>query len=174
MKRIWGLLAFAAGIAAVPGTAQTVVSPGAPAAPMPPIEIPADKKIPLEQALKAVQAAQAACSAQGATNTIEVVDLNNNIKALLSSDGAVNASFEYARRKAYTVLKKGISSGAFGKTLGQLARGAVIEGDPNLVQYAGAVPIMKNGAVIGALSVSSSKGQLDEACAMTGLAEFHF
>lgn len=174
MKRIWGLLAFAAGLSAVPGIAQIIVTPGAPAAPMPPIEIPADKKIPLEQALRAVQAAQASCSSQGATNTIEVVDLNNNIKVLLSSDGAVNASFEYARRKAYTVLKKGISSGAFGKTLGQLPRGAVIEGDPNLVQYAGAVPIMKNGAIIGALSVSSSKGQLDEACAMAGLAEFHF
>ena len=174
MKRIIGSLAFVAGMAVIPGIAQVIVTPGAPAAPAPAIDIPAGKKLPLDQTLRAVHAAQAACTAQGATNTVEVVDLNNNIKALLSSDGAVNASFEYARRKAYTVLKKGVSSGAFGKTLGQLPRGAVIEGDPNLVQYAGAVPIMKNGDIIGALSVSSSKGQLDEACALTGLAEFHF
>jgi uncharacterized protein GlcG (DUF336 family) len=174
MKRLLASVFSAAVLAAYPGLAQVISTPGAPASPAAPIEIPADKRIPLDQALKAVQAAQSACSSQGATNTVEVVDLNNNIKVLLASDGAVNASFEYARKKAYTVLKKGMASGAFGKTLGQLPRGAVIEGDPNLIQYAGAVPIMKGDALIGAVSVSSSKGQLDEACALAGLAEFHF
>ena len=174
MKRLLASICFAVVLAAVPCFAQVISTPGAPAAPAAPIEIPAEKRIPLDQALKAAKAAQSACALQGATNTVEVVDLNNNIKVLLSSDGAVNASFEYARKKAYTVLKMGMASGAFGKTLGQLPRGAVIEGDPNLIQYAGAVPIMKGDALVGAVSVSSSKGQLDESCAMVGLAEFHF
>jgi len=174
MKRLLASICFTTVLAAVPAVAQIISTPGAPAAPAAPIEIPAEKRIPLDQALKAAKAAQSACALQGATNTVEVVDLNNNIKVLLSSDGAVNASFEYARKKAYTVLKMGMASGAFGKTLGQLPRGAVIEGDPNLIQYAGAVPIMKGDALVGAVSVSSSKGQLDESCALAGLAEFHF
>lgn len=174
MKRLLASICFTTVLGAVPAVAQIISTPGAPAGPAAPIEIPAEKRIPLDQALKAAKAAQSACAVQGDTSTVEVVDLNNNIKVFLSSDGAANASFEYARKKAYTVLNMGMASGAFGKTLGQLPRGAVIEGDPNLIQYAGAVPIIKGDALVGAVSVSSSKGQLDESCGLAGLAVFHF
>ena len=138
------------------------------------VEIPPEKAIPVAMALEAVQTAAATCTAAGATNSVAVVDLNSNIKAMLTSDGAVNAAFEYVRTKAYTVLKKGMASSAYGKSLGQVTRGQVFEGDPNLTQYGGALPIMKNGELIGAISVSSSMPRMDEVCAAAGLKKFAF
>jgi uncharacterized protein GlcG (DUF336 family) len=136
--------------------------------------IPPEKTIPLDQALAAVQAALAACMARHSPATAEVLDLNYNPKVLLSADGARTSSFEPARRKAYTVLKKGMSSGAFAKSLGSPPVNTVIEGDPNLRASAGGLPIVKDGAIIGALAVSSPTGQdTDEACAEAGIAHFH-
>lgn len=152
-------LALAAGSACAQG-----------AAPM-----PADKAVPLDQALDAAKAALAACAARNAPATVEVLDLNENPKVLLSADGARTSSFEPARRKAYTVLKKGMSSGAFAKSLGSPPVNTVIEGDPNLRASAGGLPITRNGVLIGALAVSSPAGQeADEACAQAGIAKFRF
>jgi uncharacterized protein GlcG (DUF336 family) len=183
MKRILICGAALGALAILPAQAQApaampaapVIRSGAPQPPNPPvIAIPAEKQIPLDQALAAVQAAMQSCLAKNSKNTVSVTDLNGNIKVLLSSDGAANSSFEYARTKAYTVLKKGVSSKAFGQTLGTVPRGTVIQGDPNLTQYAGGQPIMKNGAMIGALAVSSDSGQdNDEACSLAGMAQFH-
>jgi uncharacterized protein GlcG (DUF336 family) len=134
-------------------------------------KLPPEKSIPLDLALEAVQTAQAACMAKNSPATVEVADLNDNIKVLLSADGANPNSFEFARRKAYTVLKKGLSSGDFGKSLGMLPRNAPpIEGDPSLIQYAGALPIMRGTTLIGTISVSGPTGQVDdEICAHAGL-----
>lgn len=146
----------------------------APALP-PNVPIPTEKSIPLDQALEAVQAALAACTAKNSPATAEVMDLNYNPKVLLSSDGARSNSFEPARRKAYTALKKGMASGAFAKSIGSPPVNTVIEGDPNLRASAGGLPILKGGVIIGALAVSSPTGQdTDEACAQAGMARFHF
>lgn len=148
--------------------AQGALPPGPP-------PIPAEKLIPLDQALDAVQAALAACAAKNSPATAEVLDLNYNPRVLLSADTARTNSFEPARRKAYTVLKKGMSSGAFAKSIGSPPVTTVIEGDPNLRASAGGLPITKNGEIIGALGVSSPTGQdTDEACAQAGIARFHF
>jgi uncharacterized protein GlcG (DUF336 family) len=139
------------------------------------IQIPPEKIIPLDQALTAVQAAIAACAAKNSPATAEVLDLNYNPRVLLSSDDARNNSFEPARRKAYTVLKTGMSSGDFAKSVGSPPVNTVIQGDPNLRASAGALAIMKGGVMIGALGVSSPTGQdTDEACAQAGIAKFHF
>ena len=111
---------------------------------------------------------------QPSTMMLSVVDLNGLAKVVLSADGARTNSFDYMRMKAYTVLKKGMASGAYGK-IAKLVPGQPIEGDPQLIQYGGGQPIMKNGVMIGAISVSGPTGQVDDdACAMAGLAKFHF
>jgi uncharacterized protein GlcG (DUF336 family) len=141
----------------------------------PNVPIPPEKSIPMDQALEAAQAALAACAARNSPATVEVMDLNQNPKVLLSADGARSNSFEPARRKAYTVLKKGMSSGAFAKRIGSPPVNMVIEGDPNLRASAGGVPILRGGILIGALAVSSPTGQeTDELCAQAGVAKFRF
>lgn len=141
-------------------------------APAPP-PIPPEKTIPLDQALEAAQAAVAACAARNSPAIVQVMDLNQNPKVLLVGDGARAGSFEPARRKAYTVLKKGMSSGAFAKSIGSPPVNTVIEGDPSLRASAGGLPILKGGAIIGAIGVSSPLGQeIDEICAQAGIAKF--
>src|ERR1700679_3196410 len=168
------LLLTGLGTALAQVSAPASVVPNAPAT-APLIQIPPEKTIPLDQAVDAVQAALAACMANHSPATAEVLDLNYNPKVLLSSDGARNNSFEPARRKAYTVLKKSMSSGDFAKSVGSPPVNTVIEGDPNLRASAGGLPILRGGVIIGALALSSPTGQdPDEACAEAGIAKFHF
>jgi len=167
MKRLALALLFSAPV--LPAAAQAPMPPSPPA-------IAADKQIPLDQALAAAQAALDTCLKlpRPSAATVEVVDLNGLPKVLLSADGARTNSFDYMRMKAYTVLKKGMSSADFGKTA-KLVRGQPIDGDPQLIQYGGGQPIMKNGVMIGAISVSGPTGAVaDDTCAMAGLAKFHF
>ena len=155
---------------------SALITPAFAQAPMPPAPaaLSSDKQIPMDQALAAAQAAVETCAAKKSAATVEIVDLNGLPKVLLSPDGARTNSFDYMRMKAYTVLKKGMSSAAYGK-IAKLVPGQPIEGDPQLIQYGGGLPIMKNGVMIGAISVSGPTGQIDDdACAVAGLAKFHF
>jgi uncharacterized protein GlcG (DUF336 family) len=172
MKRLAAALLFSApffGMISMPAAAQAPMPPAPPA-------IAADKQIPMDQALAAAQAAIDTCLKlpRPSAATVEIVDLNGLPKVLLSADGARTNSFDYMKMKAHTVIKKGMGSAAYGKTA-KLTPGQPLEGDPLLTQYGGGLPIMKNGVMIGAISVSGPTGQVDDdACAAAGLAKFHF
>ncbi len=134
-------------------------------------QIPPARSIPLGLAMEASRTALDACTARGSPATVEIVDLNGLTKVVLSADGARTSSFEYVRRKAYTVLRKGVSSRDFGRSLGKLPENPPpFEGDPNLIQYAGALPVLRGAVMIGVISVSGPTGEDDdEACARAGL-----
>jgi uncharacterized protein GlcG (DUF336 family) len=171
MKHLAAALLFSATpfLLAAPAIAQAPMPPAPPA-------LSPEQSIPLDQALAAAQAAIDTCLKlpRPSAATVEIVDLNGLPKVLLSADGARTNSFDYMKMKAHTVIKKGMSSAAFGKTA-KLTPGQPIEGDPLLIQYGGGQPILKNGVMIGAISVSGPTGQVDDdTCAMAGLAKFHF
>jgi uncharacterized protein GlcG (DUF336 family) len=149
-----------------------------PAGPFDPVAIPAAKEIPFDQALDAARAAVDACLAlpRKSAAAVMVVDLNGNIRAMLAPDGTGLNLFDFARRKAYTVLKKKIPSGEFGAQPGIAGQPmtAVLEGDPNLISFGGGLPIVKAGEIIGALSVSGPTGVVDDTkCAQAGMAKLH-
>ena len=130
---------------------------------------PAAKPFAYALALEAAQAALAACQATPAV--VEVMDTAYNPKIILVADNSRPNLIDFARRKAYTVIKKGMSSGEFGASVGPQGRGAPpIEGDANLITFAGALPIKIGDEVVAALSVSGPGGQAaDEVCAKAGL-----
>lgn len=135
------------------------------AAPAPPA-----KPFAYALALEAAQGALASCQPAGPA-VVEVMDTAFNPKVLLVSDGSRPNLIEFARRKAYTVIKKGVSSGEFGAQVGPQPRGAPpIEGDANLITFAGAVPIKVGDELVAAISVSGPNGPAaDEACARAGV-----
>ena len=131
---------------------------------------PTAKPFAYALALEAAQAALASCQPAGPA-VVEVMDTAFNPKVVLVADGSRPNLIEFARRKAYTVIKKGMSSGEFGAQVGPQGRGAPpIEGDANLITFAGALPIKAGDDIVAALSVSGPNGPAaDEACAKAGL-----
>jgi len=186
MNRILVSALLLGAIAAAPVLAQPAGAPGrgpampsvkGPAGPNAPVTITPDKEIPLAQALDATQTALNTClnAERKSAAVAMVVDLNGNIKVQLAADGAGNAFYDFARRKAYTVLKKKMTTEAFSKLpeIAAAGRGAVLEGDPELITFPGGLPIMKGGEMIGVLSVSGpTGGGEDTKCAVAGMAKF--
>ncbi|MEO7274222.1 MAG: heme-binding protein [Vicinamibacterales bacterium] len=144
----------------------TTLAAAQPAAPP-----PAAKPFALDLALEAAQAALASCQTAGAAAVVEVMDTAFNPKVILAADGSRANLVEFARRKAYTVIKTGMTSAEFGVSVGPQGRGAPpINGDPNLITFGGALPIKVGDEIVAALSVSGPTGPVaDEACAKAGL-----
>jgi uncharacterized protein GlcG (DUF336 family) len=143
--------------------------------------------LPLSQLLAAAQVAIDACKSKGYPVTVTVADADLSTRLVLRGEGAPSQTVDISRRKAYTVVKTGMSSGEFGKTVPKPAPAApnpgastsaspplpgAVEGDPNLITWAGGLPIRVHGTLVGAMSASGAPGgEKDEACVIAGLAK---
>jgi uncharacterized protein GlcG (DUF336 family) len=137
--------------------------------------------LPTMLAVEAAQEAISACKANGYSVTVTILDTDLSTRLVLRGDGARDATVQIAFRKAYTVIKTGMSSSDFGKTVAPPAAtssGASpdtpgpVNGDANLITWAGGLAIKAGGTVIGAMSVSGAPGgDKDEACVKAGLAK---
>jgi uncharacterized protein GlcG (DUF336 family) len=135
--------------------------------------------VPLELALEAAHAALSACKANGYNVTVTILDPDLSTRIVLRGDGAPEGTVQIGYRKAYTVIKTGMSSADFGKSIPAPPRppaGAPpgppgpVNGDPNLITWAGGLPIKSGGTLLGAMSVSGAPGgEKDEACVKAGL-----
>jgi uncharacterized protein GlcG (DUF336 family) len=143
----------------------------------------ATAEVPMAEAIEAAQSAVRACKASGYNVTATVFDSDFSTRVVLRGDGAPDMTVEIARRKAYTVIKTGMSSGDFGKTVpapptlaspqaGSRQLLDAVNGDPSLITWAGGVPIKLGDKIVGSISVSGAAGgDKDEACANAGLAK---
>jgi len=144
--------------------------------------------LPLSQLLAAAQTAVDTCKANGYSVTVTVLDADLSTRLVLRGDGAPDRTVEIGRRKAYTVVKTGMSSSEFGKTVPKPTASASspspsissvppplpgpINGDPNLITWPGGLPIRVHGMLVGAMSASGAPGgDKDEACVSAGLAK---
>jgi uncharacterized protein GlcG (DUF336 family) len=141
--------------------------------------------VPIALAVEAAKTAIDTCKANGYQVTVTIMDPDFSTRLVLRGDGAGDRTVEIARRKAYTVIKTGMSSGDFGKTLppsapppppapgaGPPPLPGPINGDANLISWAGGLPVKAGGKVVGAMSVSGAPGgEKDEACVSAGLAK---
>jgi uncharacterized protein GlcG (DUF336 family) len=145
-------------------------------------DAPPPKSLPLDKAITVAQAALAQCKTNGYNVTVMVMDPDYATRLVLRADAAAARTVEIARRKAYTVIKTGMSSGEFGKTVPAPATPAAprppgamppgVNGDDNLITFAGGKQIVVGGEVLGAISVSGAPGgDKDEACVDVGLAK---
>jgi uncharacterized protein GlcG (DUF336 family) len=161
------ILAACTALAAIAGYAQTAAA-----------------DVPITLAVEAAKTAIETCKANGYQVTVTIMDPDLSTRLVLRGDGAADRTVEIARRKAYTVLKTGMSSGDFGKSLppsaptpppapgaGPPPLPGPINGDANLISWAGGLPVKAGGKVVGAMSVSGAPGgDKDEACVNAGLA----
>jgi uncharacterized protein GlcG (DUF336 family) len=163
--------------------AQAPASPNAPPVPAP---TPLPKELPLSVAIAWAEAAIADCKSKGYNVTATYVNVNGDVKLVMRSDDTATRTVDIGRRKAYTVIKTGKSSGDYGASIG-FGPGKPMppntpgrppgappapDADVNLIVFAGGLPIKMAGELIGAISISGAPGgEKDVACAEAGLAK---
>ena len=151
------------------GAAQaTPAAPAAPATPNAPVPGPT-----FAEAQKALASSWAAADKMSVKVSCAVVDSRGDLIALGRMDGARFLTTDVARGKALTSALFGQPSGALGQfgtspffqNLNTAAQGRIYP-------IQGAVPIVRNNQVLGAIGCSGATAQQDEDAAKAGLATF--
>lgn len=114
----------------------------------------------------AVDAAEASARSNGWNLTIVVTDEAGIPVMVQRMDGASAGSWDYAMRKVTVVAATGLSSGEYGQ---KLQAGEVAEVE-NGVTFAGGVPVMRNGKMIGIIATSGARAVEDEVVSLAGAA----
>ncbi len=127
--------------------------------------------ITLNQANRILRATLAKAAELDIKVTAAVVDNGGRLIALQRMDGAIWAA-------VYGSQGKAVASAAFGRKSGEMAaradqptpRGIAIAEGGHMIMGQGAVPLYRNGILIGACGVGGGTSQEDEDCAAAGAA----
>jgi uncharacterized protein GlcG (DUF336 family) len=126
--------------------------------------------ITLKQAELAIQAAKEKASQLGTLMNIAIVDAGVNLVAFVRMDDAWIGSIDIALRKAKTARYFNMESGEVGKLSqpgGQVWQ--IEHSNGGLITFPGGVPITNAaGQIIGAIGVSGSTVEHDQAVARAG------
>ena len=125
-----------------------------------------------DDARRAIAAIRAECAARGVAVVIAVADPQGELLALLRMDGALVSSVGVAIAKAFTAARLRKPSRAVGTASRNPVTGFDVAyyGDPRYVGWAGGLPVLHDGTVVGAVSVSGLAQDIDEELAEYGVA----
>ena len=125
---------------------------------------PAPQALTYEMAVQVIDAAEAEARKNKWNVTIVVTDANGVPVVLRRLTGASPRSYEIATRKANTVVASKLTTAIYGE---QLKAGTAKE-VPNGITFAGGVPIMRGGELIGAVGTSGVQAIQDEQISKAG------
>lgn len=140
----------------------TLAAPAAAQAPA----APAPQALTYELAVQVMDAAEAEARKNKWNVTIVVTDAAGVPVLLRRLTGASPRSYDIAMRKAATVVASKLTTAVYGQ---QLKAGTVTE-VPNGITFAGGVPILRGGEVIGAVGTSGVRANEDEIISNAGAA----
>ena len=128
--------------------------------------------ITLEEAQRIISAAEEKARQMGQPMNIAVMDAGRNLVAFYRMDGAWVASTDIAIDKAFTSAGRGLTTRKIGEMAqpGQPLFGINTTNGGRIVIFAGGVPLMRGGEVIGAVGVSGGTVDEDEEVAEAGVA----
>jgi glc operon protein GlcG len=124
------------------------------------------------EAERAIEAIKAEMLRRGKAAVIAVADAHGELIGLLRLDGAPLPSILIATNKAWTAARERKST----RDLGQSARDPqtgfdlAYFGDPRYIGWGGGVPVVIDGAVVGAVAVSGLPEQEDMELVQLGIA----
>jgi uncharacterized protein GlcG (DUF336 family) len=128
------------------------------------------RSISYEAAHEAATVALEVCRKNGYKVTVTVVDAAGGTKIVLHDDGARPHTIENSMRKAYTSLTSGRTSGDYGKANVANPQSVGALHLDRITTLEGALPIMSNKEVIGAIGVSGAPGgDKDAVCSQAGI-----
>jgi uncharacterized protein GlcG (DUF336 family) len=122
----------------------------------------------LDQAKKAMAAAEAEARKNNWPVTIAIVDSGGNLVMMQRLDNTQFGSNEVARQKAHTAVAFKRPSKVFQDLIAQGGGNLRLLKVDGLTPLEGAVPIIVNGQVVGAIGVSGVQSQQDAQVAQAG------
>lgn len=127
--------------------------------------------VTMEHAEAAIQGARKKALELKTQMCIAIVDSGANLKAFLRMDDAWVGSIDIATKKAKTAVFFGMPTGAIGKLSqpgGSLF--GIEHSNEGLITFPGGLPIVdEHGVLVGAIGVSGSSVENDEAVAKAGV-----
>jgi glc operon protein GlcG len=135
-------------------------------------------RITTEQAARAIQGAAAYAQANNMTMSFAVLDAGGHVVASARMDGAPPFTIEFARGKAWGTAVSGRSSASLAESYQNnpalWGNAATIGYGVPLLPGRGALPIVSNGMLVGAMGASGGPSDQDEAAVAAGLAAAGF
>jgi uncharacterized protein GlcG (DUF336 family) len=130
------------------------------------------RQIGIEPALRLLDEVRAEAARQGLLVAAAVADRGGNAVASARMDGAPLGAMTLAVDKAYTAVLWEVPTGEFMSSTqpGGADWGFNTTTGGRVVVYAGGLPIVAGGELLGGLGVSGGTGEQDEACARAALA----
>ncbi len=130
--------------------------------------------ITLEEAQRIISAAVLKAQQMGQPMNIAVMDAGRNLVAFQRMDGAWVASIDIAIDKAFTSAGRGLTTREIGQMAqpGQPLFGINTTNGGRIVIFAGGIPLIRDGEVVGAIGVSGGTPDEDHEVADAGLAAF--
>ena len=130
--------------------------------------------ITLEEAQRIISAAEQQAQQMGQPMNIAVMDAGRNLVAFHRMDGAWVASIDIAIDKAFTSAGRGLTTRKIGEMAqpGQPLFGINTTNGGRIVIFAGGIPLMRGGEVVGAVGVSGGTVDEDHEVAEAGVAAF--
>ena len=130
--------------------------------------------ITLEEAQRIISAAEHRARQMGQPMNIAVMDAGRNLVAFERMDGAWVASINIAIDKAFTSAGRGLTTREIGEMAqpGQPLFGINTTHGGRIVIFAGGIPLMSGGEVVGAIGVSGGTPDEDHEVAEAGVAAF--
>jgi uncharacterized protein GlcG (DUF336 family) len=128
-------------------------------------------QIDLESALRLLAEVRSEAARQGLVVAAAVADRGGNPVASARMDGAALGAMTLAVDKAYTAVLWEVPTGEFMASTqpGGVDWGFNTTTGGRVVVYAGGLPIVAAGELVGGLGVSGGTGEQDEACARAAL-----
>ncbi len=130
--------------------------------------------ITLEEAQRTIAASEDRARQMGQPMNVAVMDAGRNLVAFHRMDGAWVASTDIAIDKAFTSAGRGLTTRKIGEMAqpGQPLFGINTTNGGRIVIFAGGIPLMRDGSVVGAIGVSGGTVDEDEEVAEAGVAAF--
>ena len=124
----------------------------------------------LTEAEQILQAAKSKVFEMGAKMSVSVVDPRGDLIAMLRTDGAAWRTPAISRAKAVAAACFGRASGELtDNALSPVFRGLMAMEGGHMIPGQGALPVYRDGEVVGAVGGSGGTAEEDEAVALTGI-----
>ena len=130
--------------------------------------------VKLEEARRVIAAAEKKAAEMGQPMNIAVVDGGGNLVAHVRMDGAWLGSIEISIDKAYTARAFNLATKdlAVQAQPGKQFYGIHASNHGRIMIFAGGIPLVRGGEVVGAVGVSGGSGEQDQTVAAAGAAAF--